>query len=123
MERGEVRNPIMVVVLPFLTCGIYSFIWLFALCADLNKGLGREEFNPIKEIALTFLTCGFWGYYFLWRACEGVVEVQKSWGVQPQMDAAVMFLMGFLGIGPFFMQQGLNNAWENGSPGGYHTPY
>lgn len=123
MQRGEVRNPIMVVVLPMLTCGIYGLIWFFQVCEDLNKGLGRQEFNAVKELALTFVTCGLWGYYFIWRICEAVVEVQKQWGVQPNMDAPILFVMSLIGIGPFFMQSGLNNAWENGTPGGANAPY
>ena len=123
MQRGEIRNPIMVLVLPLLTCGIYGIIWMIGLCDDLNKGLGRQEFSAAKEIGLTIVTCGMWGYYFLWRVCEAVVEVQRSWGVQPNMDAPIMFVMSLLGIGPFFLQTGLNNAWENGTPGGTNAPY
>jgi hypothetical protein len=123
MERGEIRNPVLVLILPMLTCGIYGIIWFFGLCDDLNKGLGRQEFNAGKELLLSIVTCGFWAYYFLWRACEAIVEIQNSWGVKPQMDAPIMFVMALFGIGPFFMQQSLNNAWENGTPGGVNAPY
>lgn len=118
MQRGEIRNPVTVLVLGLVTCGIYQIYWLFTIAGEINKGLGREEFNPVKELLLTFVTCGIWGLWFLWRLCEAVVEMQKAWGVEPEMDAPILFIMNFLYVGPLFMQKSLNNAWENGTPGG-----
>lgn len=118
MQRGEVRNPVMVLVLTLFTCGIYAIIWILGVCDDVNKGLGREEFNGGKEIGLTLVTCGLWGYYFFWRLSEATAEVQQAWGVQPTMDPPIYFVTFLFGLGPFFIQTGLNNAWENGTPGG-----
>lgn len=118
MQRGEVRNPVTVLILIMATCGIYGLIWFFAVCDDVNKGLGREEFNAVKEIALTIVTCGMWGLWFQWRLAEKVVELQKAWGVEPEMEAVMLFIMNFVYLGPFFLQKSLNNAWENGTPGG-----
>ena len=119
MQRGEVRNPVTVLLLMFVTCGIYGIIWMLAVIDDVNKGLGREEFNALKEIGLSIVTCGVWGIWFQWRLSEAVVEVQKSWGVQPKMDAPILFATNFvMGLGPYFIQDSLNNAWENGTPGG-----
>jgi len=118
MQRGEIRNPIMVLVLPMVTCGIYGIIWILGAIDDVNKGLGREEYNAMKEIGLSIVTCGIWAYWFMWRFSHSVVEVQNKWGVQPAMDAPILFVLSLFGIGPFFIQTGLNNAWENGTPGG-----
>lgn len=116
MQRGEVRDPIKVLLLCLLTCGIYNLYWIFITGDEVNKGLGREEFNMVKEILLTFVTCGFWGFWFYWRYAHAVVEVQEKWGVKPQMDAPILFLMAFVSLMPFFVQQGLNAAWEHGRP-------
>lgn len=119
MQQGEVRNPVTVLLLSLLTCGVYA-IWysFFALPEDLNRGLGREEFNGVKELLLTLVTCGMWGFYYWWRVAEALIELQRSWGVEPVMDAPILFVMMLVGIGPLFLQQSLNNAWENGTPGG-----
>ena len=108
----------MVLLLPMVTCGIYGIIWILGAIDDVNKGLGREEYNAMKEIGLSIITCGAWGMWFMWRFCNSVVEVQQKWGVQPAMDAPILFVLAIFGIGPFFIQTGLNNAWENGTPGG-----
>ncbi len=118
MQRGEVRNPVTVLLLIYVTCGIYGLIWMFAVIDDINKGLGREEFNAMKEIGLTIVTCGMWGLWFQWRLCNAVVELQKAWGVEPEMEPTILFVLNFVYVGPLFMQKSLNNAWENGTPGG-----
>jgi len=120
MQRGEVRNPITVIVLAMVTCGFYGLYWMYMVCQEVNGGLGREEFNLVKEILLSIVTCGLWGLYFQWRMAEAIVEVQKTWGVEPKYDAPIMFILLFV-FGPattFMMQDSLNNAWENGTPGG-----
>lgn len=118
MQRGEVRNPVTVLVLGLVTCGIYQLIWLYTICNEVNQGLGREEFNFGKEFVLSIVTCGAWGIWFMWRMSEALVELQKAWGVEPEMDPPILFIMNFVYLGPFFMQKSLNNAWENGTPGG-----
>lgn len=119
MQKGEVRNPVTVLLLSLLTCGIYAFWYsFFALPEDINKGLGREEFNGVKELLLTIVTCGLWGLYYWWRVVESLAELQRGWGVQPAMDPPILFVMMLIGIGPLFVQQSLNNAWENGAPQG-----
>ncbi len=118
MQRGEVRNPVTVLVLVMCTCGIYAIIWLLKVMEELNAGLGREEFAGVKEIVFTVLSCGLWGIWMQWRMCEATVELQKSWGVEPEMDQPILFVTFLVYVGPFFLQKSLNNAWENGTPGG-----
>ena len=118
MQRGEVRNPVTVLILIYVTCGIYGIVWMLGLCDDVNKGLGREEFNAVKEIGLSIVTCGMWALWFQWRMANAVVEVQKAWGVEPEMEATILFVLNFVYVGPLFIQKSLNNAWENGTPGG-----
>lgn len=116
MKRGEVRDPIMVLILSLVTCGIYNIIWIFKTGEEINQASGFEQFNMVKELLLTFVTCGLWGLWFQWRFAEAVVNVQRNWGVKPQMEAPILFLMAFVSLMPFFVQQGLNDVWQHGTP-------
>lgn len=118
MQAGQVRNPVVQLILTYVTCGLYALYWLFVTVEEVNKGLGEERFNFIKEIALSILTCGIWGIWFQWRFAEAVCELQSKWGVKPEMDAPIMFILALFGLGPLFFQMGLNKAWEQGSAGG-----
>ena len=122
MQRGEVRDPVMVLILSIFTCGIYNLIWLFKTGEEINQASGFEQFNMVKELLLSFFTCGLWGIWFQWRFAEAVVNLQKNWGVKPQMEAPILFFMAFVSLMPFFVQQGLNDAWQHGTPRIGHDP-
>lgn len=116
MQRGEVRDPVKVLLLSLFTCGVYNIIWLFKTGDEINQASGVLQFNMMKEILLSIVTCGFWAFWFYWRYAEAVVQLQKDWGVKPQMEAPILFLMAFFSIMPFFVQQSLNAVWEHGRP-------
>ena len=93
---------------------------MYLLCEELNKGLGKEEYNFAKELGLSIITCGMYSLYFFWRVCNSVVELQTKWGVKPAQDAPILFILMlvFLPAGFYLVQDGLNKAWETGTPGG-----
>jgi hypothetical protein len=109
----EKREPVKVLLLTMVTCGIYGIIWLSWVCDELNQGLGREEFNFAKELGLSIVTCGAWAMYFQWRLCEATVELERQYGAKPDFDAPILFVTTLFGLGPFFIQQSLNNAWDH----------
>ncbi len=123
MQYGTVRHPILVYFLSMITCGLYGLYWFFVTSEDINRGLGRKEMNPILDFILIWLTCGLWWFWWSWKASEAIVEVQEAWGVRPKMDAALLFIIAFFGLGMIVKQLSLNNAWENGSPGIGHIGY
>lgn len=116
MRSGMNRNPVMTLVLTLVTCGFYYWYWMWVTCQDINAGLGREEFNPAVEILLGIVTCGLWVLVWDWRAGEAIYELEQTWGVEPEMEPALLFLTNFFGLGPLFYQRSMNNAWLNGAP-------
>ncbi len=118
MRRGEVRNPVMTLVLTIITCGFYYFYWMYKTCEEVNAGLATEEYNPGIEILLSIVTCGLWTLWWDWRVGESIYEMEQRWGTDPMMEPALLFLTNFFGLGPLFYQRSMNNAWENGSPDG-----
>lgn len=120
MQRGTVRHPVVVLLLTWFTCGLYFIYWYFVTCDEINRGLGEQRLNAVLDFVLGIVTCGLWFLWWHWQAAEAIVDLEKSWGVQPKMDAPIIFVCAFFGIGEMVMQIGLNNAWENGMPGGGH---
>lgn len=118
MQAGQVRNPIAQLLLTIVTCSLYGLYWLFLAVEEVNKGLGEERFNFVKEVLLSIVTCGLWAFWFYWRFSEAVCELQAKWGVKPEMDAPILFILAVLGLGPLFFKMGLNKALEQGSTGG-----
>jgi len=44
---GKMRNPIMVVVLVYVTCGVYGIIALFSMLGELKAFRQKNDINPI----------------------------------------------------------------------------
>lgn len=118
MQRGPFRHPVFVLLMMWFTCGLYFLYWYFKASSEINHGLGYQRLNIGVDFLLGVLTCGLWFLWWHWQAAEAVIEMEQSWGVEPKMDAPVLFLLSFFGVGEMMLQVSMNNAWENGTPPG-----
>ena len=51
------RSPAMVIVLYFITCGIYFYYWVYQVSKETKEFLGDDSINPGMEVLLSFVTC------------------------------------------------------------------
>ena len=114
--RGEVRDPIKMILFTYVSCGFYGLILLINVMNELNAGLGEDRYNVVRDLAFGFLSCGIYSIYLLWKIANDMEELQRQWGVEPKFAAPVLFVMNIFYVGPWAMQTSLNNAWENGNP-------
>jgi len=72
------RNVALYVVLSFVTCGIWVFVWYVLLADDIGKIRGDGKPNGPVEVLLIFVTCGIWaivlGYTWPDKLNEGLRE-------------------------------------------------
>jgi hypothetical protein len=61
------RNPVTVIALSLVTCGIYSLYWLYATTRELRDGLDQPNLNPTVDVVLSVVTCGLWAIYAHYR--------------------------------------------------------
>lgn len=112
---GEKRDPVMVIVLTLVTCGLYAFYWWYVAGCEMRDALRRPEINPIMDFVLVFVTCGIWGIYMYYKYPQLIMEMQDRVGM-PRNDISVIsilcgvFGMGFISF--FLMQQELNKVWD-----------
>jgi len=92
------RSPIAVFLLPFITFGIYSLVWLVKTKGEMNSK-GAEI--PTAWLIIVPLV-NFW---WLWKYSEGVEKVTSS-----KMSGAIAFiLLLFLSmIGQAIIQDSFN---------------
>ena len=80
--KGQVRNPINVLLIGLVTCGLYQMIWFIQLCGEMSTFLQRDEPSWLKIVGLSVVTCGIYGLYWqLTRLPALVQEVQQRAGV------------------------------------------
>ena len=121
---GVTRDPVMVIVLSIVTCGIYYYFWLYNVMNDLNRAAGREVINPGTFILLSIF-CAPMAYYVLYTVDKGLAEVSYREGIYYKENFIMWLILAMVcGIGIFVgihnVTVGLNNIWAKRS--GTYTP-
>ena len=103
------RSLVTYILLSIITCGIYSYYFLYMLARDVNtvcEGDGQETPGLLPFILLSFVTCGFYALY--WYYCLGnrLASNAPRYGLNFQENGTTIllwYLVGaFLcGIGPY----------------------
>ena len=121
----------MVLILCFVTCGLYYFYFMYVVTDEVNRYTGRQEQSPIADVLLTILTCGLWDLYWDYKIGKRMAEMTAVAGL-PVTDNAVLYLiLDLVGVGIInvvMQQETLNRIWSavppyhRGGGGGYPPP-
>lgn len=101
--KGQTRNPIMVLLLTYVTCGLYGLIAYWTMLNELKAFLNSDEiqpiymFIPILQLLMIFKLPGW------------VTEAKRRAGV-PNGEASNIVL--YLLLGPFALAKDLNEVWN-----------
>lgn len=98
------REPVAVLLLPFITCGIYSWYWLVKTKGELNRENHDEPRIPTAWIWLIPFVGTIW---WQWKYGEAVEKYTR--GKCSQVVAFILlFLLGMIGMA--IIQDYLNKA-------------
>lgn len=103
------RSLIAYILLTFLTCGIYSWYFLYALARDVNTvcaGDGKNTAGLLKLLLLSFLTCGIYSFFWYYNLGNRLAANSPRYGLYFQENGTTILLWMVLGsmlcgIGPF----------------------
>jgi hypothetical protein len=114
--KGEVRNPIMMFLFAWLSCGLYNLYFTHKAASELKAYLGNEDVNPMVITVISLLTCHFWGGFQVGKL---IMEAQQRAGVPNPVDkgliAGVLNMFTCItGFGNKLLQDELNKVWETG---------
>jgi hypothetical protein len=103
-SNPNVRNPVMVTVLTFLTCGLYGAIMLYMMLSELRTYHNKEEIVP-WHIFVPVL-----GIIVLLGKLPGwVTEAKQRAGSRNQQSSGP--ILYFL-LYPYFVTKDLNEVWD-----------
>jgi hypothetical protein len=98
---GQTRNPIMVLVIGYVTCGLYMLIQMWGMYNELKAFRGKDDFNPILVLLFPI--------FFIWGIPAKVLEAKQMAGVpNPQVASPILYLF----LGAYFMAADLNEVWQ-----------
>lgn len=113
-EAGSVRmktdrSLLAYILLSIITCGIYSYYFLYTMARDANvicSADGKKTGGLLAFILLSFITCGFYAVYWYYNLGNRLAENAPRYGMNFQENGTTIllwYLVGALlcGIGPF----------------------
>ena len=115
---GEKRDPGMVILFTFLTCGIYAFWWYHKYATEIKNALGRQDLNPGTDLLLTFVTCGIWGIIAFYNKYPKLItDMQQRVGLPPNDISSTTIILGvlFAPAAIYIIQSELNKVWDAAS--------
>ncbi len=99
---GKDRNPLLVLVLTYATCGIYGLISLIGMLSELRA------FRQKNDISLLLFFLPIIQIIEILKLPEKVAEAQRLAGIQnPQVAHPVLYLF----FGMYFLPADLNETW------------
>ena len=104
------RSLIGWLLLSLVTCGIYSFYFLYCLARDVNTLCQDDgDYTPglAEFILLSFVTCGFYAYYWYYKIGNRLQANAPRYGLVFQENGTTVLLWQIFGallcgLGPIF---------------------
>ena len=91
------RSLLVVILLSIITCGIYSWIFIYQLASDVNTscaGDGEETAGLLKFILLSLITCGIYALFWYYKMGENCDKIKGS------TNSGIIYLvLGIFGMG------------------------
>lgn len=111
----KVRNPVMVLLLGIITCGIYTYVVMYQITDEIKEFTGDTSINPALEIILGIITCGLYSIYWCYKYSKLIYEMQQRTSVDYPNDislpALILPLFGLFVVSILLMQTEINKVW------------
>ena len=126
------RSLVKYIVFSILTCGIYSYYFIYKLAQDMNiicAGDGEETPGLIMYILLSFVTCGLYQLYWLYKIGNRMQNNAPRYGLRFEESGTTLLLWYIIGyitcavgcyISMYFIIRNMNslaNAYTYGNQG------
>jgi len=87
------RDPVMVLIFTYLTCGIYGLYWQYVTTQELAQASGKTELNATTELLLSVLTCGLFSLYVYYRNAELIHATLEQRGIAHENKTQTVLLL------------------------------
>jgi len=109
---GKRIDPLAVLILGFVTCGIYHIFWCANRAREINTFIGRERISPTT--AAVSACCLPVSAYALYVFGQSLSDMQRVVGLEAKDRSIFLMILGiFLPmVSAMIVQQELNRIWE-----------
>lgn len=115
MYIGLKRNPVTIILLSIITCGIYSIYWHYKVGDEIRTALGNpDSVNPVLAILSIF--CFPIMFYYIYTIDKALLELAPQRGRSYSSNFVLWVILYLLGVGllveMFMVQDKLNDIWD-----------
>lgn len=106
------RSIAMMIVLSFVTCGIYNLYWIYASRNEFKQLSQDQSINPAVELLLCLL-CFPYFFYWLYKFSADLAKYQSEKGQYCQDNSIINLLLAIFGLGlisELIIQNQLNSS-------------
>ena len=124
---AKIRNPLAVVLLSFITFGIYFWFWWYFVnreMAEYGEANGTDECGTSPGMSLLAVTLGAFlivpPFVSIFKGFNRMNAANRLAGSGEKMEAAIGLIAWIFvaPVGIFFFQYYLNKAWHSMAGGG-----
>ena len=93
------RNIALAIILSFVTCGIYSIIWMVSINDDVN--MVNDDINGTSGALVflfTILTCGIYGIYWNYKMGQKLYEAGSKYGKNINDNSIIYLILSICGL-------------------------
>lgn len=124
MNDSRERSPIIVILLSLVTCGLYTFYWIYKMSEELQNESGKEDsISPGIELLLVIVTCGIYLFFWYYKYAKMILEIQVSRNISTPDDNAILYIILIIfGLSPIamaIMQSSANKLWMQNENSNY----
>ena len=104
------RSIAMVLILTFVTCGIYWLFWAYNTRCELKQYLDDPSINPGLDVLLMIL-CFPYCYYWFYKYYKEIAAAEDKAGITVTDNSLINLLLAVLGlsvVAMLIMQSQLN---------------
>lgn len=95
MRVNETRSLPMVILLSIVTCGIYSYYFLYSIAADANvvcDGDGKSTAGLLEFILLSLVTCGIYSWFWYYNLGNRLQANAPRYGLTFQENGTTLLM-------------------------------
>jgi hypothetical protein len=87
------RDPAMVLIFTYLSCGLYGLYWQYKTTEELARVSGRSDLNPGMDLVLSLVTCSLYSFYVYYRNAEIIHDTLTARGIAHENKTQTVLLL------------------------------
>jgi hypothetical protein len=117
MYNGEKRPLSLLLVFYFISCGFFSFYWMYIVTSEIREVYPNEKINPAFELIVSILSLGLYLVFWSYKYGKFISKAYEKAHLKPHDNSFLYAVLSGIFLFPVtmcLMQNQLNKLWDYG---------